>query len=69
MTNVQLICERCGYKTKRPLLDQPGCRGTHETACQPALCPKGHGNLARVDGVLQQETPYGLVVTGYKEIK
>lgn len=53
MPSVQLICETCGLKAKRKLLEVPGCRGIHETPSEPASCPSGHGEMVRVDGVKQ----------------
>lgn len=53
MTNAQLVCKTCGYKAKRPLKEEVACRGFHETASEPASCPKGHGLLERVDGFKQ----------------
>ncbi len=47
---VSLTCNTCGAKARRPLVRQAGCRGHHETPCEPALCPKGHGPMVRVDG-------------------
>jgi hypothetical protein len=54
MPNVTLICKLCSYKARRPLMNEAGCRGVHETASEPASCPNGHGLLVREDG-LQQE--------------
>lgn len=65
--NVQLHCETCGAQAKRALLDQPGCRGAHETASEPAFCPNGHGEMIRDDGVIVETTRYGYrVVTGVR---
>jgi hypothetical protein len=50
MTNVTLECKTCGYRARRALKQEAGCRGTHETCSEPALCPNGHGNLVRIDG-------------------
>ena len=50
---VNLVCKECGYTARRPLADQAGCRGHHETESIPALCPNGHGYLARKDGFKQ----------------
>jgi len=33
---------------------EAGSRGTHETSSEPAYCPKGHGLMARKDGVKQE---------------
>jgi hypothetical protein len=52
MTKVTLICRTCGHRARRPLLDEPGSRGTHETCSEPATCPKGHGPMVRMDGNL-----------------
>ena len=54
MTRVTLICTTCKYTARRDLALESGCRGVHETASEPAYCPKGHGLLVRKDG-LQQE--------------
>ena len=51
MTRVTLKCPKCGYRARRSLNNEPGSRGTHETSCEVAMCPKGHGVLERVDGV------------------
>ena len=67
ITRVSLICLTCGYKAKRRLLEQVACRGTHETACERAFCPKGHGVLERTDGTVQRETAYGPLVVGSKK--
>lgn len=64
MPNVQLYCKACGAEAKRALLDQSGCRGIHETACEPASCPRGHGLMVRRDGFVQVYDHYGWVVTG-----
>lgn len=56
MTSVVLKCLKCKYTTKRPLLDQPGSDGVHETSSEPGRCPKGHGELVREDGVWQSLT-------------
>jgi hypothetical protein len=66
ITRVALICLTCGYKAKRRLLDQVACRGTHETASEPAFCPKGHGALERTDGTVQRDSMYGPLVVGSK---
>ena len=54
MTRVVLVCPTCGYKAKRSLINEAGCRGVHETSSEPALCPKGHGLMKREDGVPQE---------------
>lgn len=54
MPNVQLYCKACGAEAKRALLEQVACRGIHETACEPAYCPKGHGLMLRKDGLVQE---------------
>lgn len=54
MTNVTLKCKQCNYTARRPLMQDPGCRGVHETASHPGLCPKGHGPLVREDGIQQE---------------
>lgn len=65
MTNVQLHCETCGARAKRPLLEQVSCRGTHETASEPAHCPNGHGEMIRDDGVIVETDDHGVrTVTG-----
>jgi len=64
--NVQLYCETCGAEAKRALLNQPGCRGAHETASEPASCPKGHGLMVRRDGMIQENIDGMRVVTGRK---
>lgn len=51
MTRVTLVCSDCGYTARRDLNREPGSRGVHETTSKPATCPKGHGLLARRDGV------------------
>ena len=51
MTRVHKICLVCGYRAKRDLMDEVGCRGVHETSAEPARCPNGHGDLVREDGV------------------
>lgn len=66
ITRVSLICLTCGYKAKRRLLDQAACRGTHETASEGALCPKGHGALERTDGTVQRVMEYGPMVVSRK---
>jgi hypothetical protein len=48
--NAQLVCTVCGYKAKRTLVPTTACRGHHETPSEPARCPRGHGELVRVDG-------------------
>lgn len=55
MTKVTLICKTCDYKARRDLMDEPGSRGVHETASEPATCPNGHGLLVREDGVQQEK--------------
>lgn len=50
MTNVTLVCATCGKTARRPLQDESGSRGTHETCSEPALCPSGHGLMVRTDG-------------------
>lgn len=45
MTKKTLTCPRCGYTTRRPLANMPGCRGIHETPAELALCPNGCGPL------------------------
>jgi hypothetical protein len=65
MTTVTLVCTTCGYKAKRRLREQVSCRGTRETAAELALCPKGHGELVRVDGVIQRD---GCVVGRSKRV-
>lgn len=52
-TSVTMVCRTCGSTARRPLFDTVACRGTHETSSEPALCPKGHGNMVRKDGVHQ----------------
>lgn len=54
MTSVTLICKACGHKARRELSFEPGSRGVHETSSEPALCPKGHGLMAREDGLRQE---------------
>lgn len=48
--SVSLVCKTCGERARRKLTDEPGSRGVHETPCEPAKCPKGHGYMVRVDG-------------------
>jgi hypothetical protein len=62
--NIQLYCKTCSAEAKRALLDQVACRGAHETASEPASCPFGHGLMARRDGMIQELTEYGWMVTG-----
>lgn len=50
MTRVTLVCEQCGHTARRDLYYEAGSRGVHETCSYPALCPKGHGRMAREDG-------------------
>lgn len=57
LTRVTLVCKTCGHKARRALLNEAGCRGTHETRSEPALCPQGHGQLVRIDGVPNQWGP------------
>jgi hypothetical protein len=52
MTRITLICPSCGHKARRPLQDQAGARGVHETEPEPALCPLGHGAMEREDGIV-----------------
>jgi hypothetical protein len=66
-TNVQLYCKTCGAEAKRALLDQSGCRGTRETASEPAWCPKGHGLMSRRDGRVQEFIDGFWVVTGRED--
>lgn len=55
MTRVTLICRNCGYTCRRELGQyEAGCRGVHETASEPGLCPHGHGLLVRQDGLPQE---------------
>lgn len=65
MTNINLYCLTCGLTAKRLLLNQIACRGTRETACEPALCPAGHGYMVRKDGVVQEFLGGCWTVTGY----
>lgn len=63
MTTIQKVCLVCGHKCKRKLLERMYCvgvRGVHETASELALCPYGHGEMARVDGLVETNG----VVTG-----
>lgn len=53
MTRVTLYCKVCGHTARRNLDNVTACRGVHETAAEPALCPRGHGELLRVDGFVQ----------------
>lgn len=58
MPKVKLVCEKCGYEAKRELAWDIGSRGIHETASEPARCPKGHGSLVRKDGgSIQKQLP------------
>lgn len=57
MTNINLRCKTCGYTARRPLAATPGSRGVHETEPETALCPKGHGKLSRVDGIVVYYPP------------
>lgn len=50
MPNITLKCPKCGQTARRPLVNEPGSRGVHETCSEPAYCPRGHGEMARVDG-------------------
>ncbi len=52
-TSVTLVCKTCRHTARRKLLFEAGCRGTRETASQPAKCPRGHGAMVRQDGVRQ----------------
>jgi hypothetical protein len=66
MPSVQKVCEVCGHKAKRRLLDgaaSAGCRGIGET-----WCPLGHGEMVRVDGFVELVHPdHGIrIVTGRK---
>lgn len=54
MTCVTLVCKECGHTARRPLMSESGSRGIHETSSEPALCPWGHGLLARQDGLRQE---------------
>jgi len=54
MTKVTLICNICGKKCRRKLMNEPGSRGVHETSSEPAYCPEGHGLMVREDGVKQE---------------
>jgi hypothetical protein len=47
---VTLVCKTCGQTARRRLLNEPGSRGIHETCSEPALCPRGHGEMVRQDG-------------------
>lgn len=49
MTRVTLVCRTCGAKARRDLMNEPGSRGTHETASEEAWCPEGHGRMERCD--------------------
>ncbi len=49
MTKVALVCTTCGKRARRPLADQPGSRGVHETPAEVALCPDGHGAMVRLE--------------------
>lgn len=54
MTSVYKICRTCGHRCKRRLREDwasVGCRGVHETPAERALCPSGHGEMVREDGV------------------
>lgn len=46
---VTLVCLTCGHRARRELRRVAGCRGIHETPSEPALCPKGHGAMVRLD--------------------
>lgn len=54
MTNVNLYCKSCKYTARRPLMNETASRGVRETSSERALCPNGHGPLARVDGLKQE---------------
>lgn len=65
MPNVTLVCDVCDHRDKRALMDQVACRGFRETACEPARCPRGHGEMTRrADGMVQAMTEYGVQVIG-----
>jgi hypothetical protein len=71
MPSVQKVCEVCGHKAKRRFLDgaaSTGCRGIHETASEEAWCPLGHGEMVRVDGLIERvHADHGIrIVTGRK---
>jgi len=55
MPSVTLICKTCGWTARRPLMNESGSRGIHETSSEPALCPRAHGLMVRSDGVPQEE--------------
>lgn len=67
MTNVNLKCVTCGATARRQLLEQVACRGVHNTACEPAFCPRGHGLMVREDGgrVRNWGTDVPLAVKGF----
>lgn len=48
--SVTLVCKDCGKRARRRLTDEIGARGVHETSCEPAKCPQGHGYMVRLDG-------------------
>lgn len=54
MTRVTLICRTCDYTARRDLRNEAGNRGVHETSAETAMCPNGHGELVREDGVNQE---------------
>lgn len=67
MTRVNLYCAICWATAKRALVEgigSVGVRGTHESACEPASCPKGHGLMLRMDGVVQESHDGIPVVVG-----
>ena len=51
LTRITVVCGTCGHTARRDLADTVACRGFRETSPERALCPKGHGALARVDGL------------------
>ncbi len=53
-TNVTLICTKCKYTARRPLMIESACYGIRETGSEPARCPNGHGVLVRKDGLPQE---------------
>lgn len=50
MTNVTLICPTCGHTARRPLIVETAARGTHETGCEPATCPRCNQTMVRKNG-------------------
>lgn len=54
MPSVTLFCRDCGKTARRVLTLEAGSRGVHETSSEPALCPDGHGLMAREDGLPQE---------------